>query len=407
MSVSNPEKREQPVRRESGFRRRTTWGTPMGALRLVVPLATGRHPTYVARWTEGGDLVIAERIEAKGPVERARVTRIARRLAALRDPNVVPVHAVEASAEEVVVVSELLEAERYDTVSDMAADTHRPMPLELHLRVLIDVLSGLHTLHALRDTGGPLGLVHGDVCSANVMLCTDGNAKLVHAAHPGKPRAGVRDDVQSCGLMLWQALSGRRFRHVPARPTLPLLEPWAAPLTSVASRAAAPDPKDRYASVAELAADLRRLAGAHIASKAALRAFVIERCGERIQERRGELLADAAVAKAEVAIAPESTVDPEEETQVDMRAILVNALARAMAAEDAEEPPTRVQERRAYTVLPPSAPPSAPAPAPARAPARSRLLAVLAVVFLVGLVAGVSGAMAASAYVFPQDATTR
>jgi serine/threonine-protein kinase len=54
------------------------------------------------------------------------------------------------------------------------------IPLEIHLKVLAEVLGGLEHAHKLSDYDGtPLGVVHRDVSPQNVFVTYDGQVKLV------------------------------------------------------------------------------------------------------------------------------------------------------------------------------------------------------------------------------------
>jgi eukaryotic-like serine/threonine-protein kinase len=55
-----------------------------------------------------------------------------------------------------------------------------PFPVDVALRIIADVLSGLHAAHELRgNDGGPLGVVHRDVSPQNILVTVEGIAKLI------------------------------------------------------------------------------------------------------------------------------------------------------------------------------------------------------------------------------------
>lgn len=159
------------------------------------------------------------------------------RLAARIDhPNVVHTHDVifDDGTSEPVIAMEYIEGQSLDAI--VRAD--EAFPLRLHLVVLAHVLEGLHAAHELKDFDGtPLGIVHRDVSPHNVMVGYDGHAKIVDfgiaksIAFGERTATGVvkgksaymspeqftgdvvdrRADVFAVGVMLWQAITGRRL----------------------------------------------------------------------------------------------------------------------------------------------------------------------------------------------------
>ncbi|MCU0685931.1 MAG: serine/threonine protein kinase [Polyangiaceae bacterium] len=112
------------------------------------------------------------------------------------------------------------------------------MPLPAAVRVLADVLSGLHYAHELTDLHGqPLGIVHRDVSPQNVFVTYDGPAKLLDfgvakarnalsqtqdGAIKGKVRymapeqvngeaVDRRSDVFAAGILLWRMATGKKL----------------------------------------------------------------------------------------------------------------------------------------------------------------------------------------------------
>ena len=179
------------------------------------------------------------------------------------------------------------------------------LSLPLHVRVLIETLQGLHHAHTLTDFNGtPLGLVHRDATPQNVFLTFDGQVKLVDfgiakakdsnletqsGVLKGKPsympreqimgEVDARSDVFSVGVMLWEALAGRRMWQKRSdieiltlilQGQLPSIEEAAphAPreLVRIVQKATSRDVEDRFESADQMASALDDWLGSQKAS---------------------------------------------------------------------------------------------------------------------------------------------
>ncbi|MBC8072995.1 MAG: serine/threonine protein kinase [Deltaproteobacteria bacterium] len=162
--------------------------------------------------------------------------------------------------------------------------------LSTRLRLLCELLAGLHHAHELRDYDGrPLQVVHRDVNPQNVFVTYDGHVKLVDFGIAKaldsvvQTRMGMfkgklaymapeqvrgedvdrRADVFAVGVMLAECVTGRRLWN--GRPELEIANLLAAgeipcptppevrpELAAVVARALAPDPGDRHPSAEAL-----------------------------------------------------------------------------------------------------------------------------------------------------------
>ena len=217
-------------------------------------------------------------------LEEARIS------ARLAHPNIVQVYEVIEFDETPTIVMEYLEGQPLYAILNPG-----PLPLPIHLHILTKVLDGLHAAHELHDYDEtPLRLIHRDVSPHNVFVLFDGQVKVLDfgiakaAGSEVETRTGelkgkikymppeqfLRDkqdhrvDIFAVGVMLWEALAGRRMwgemteaeivRRLLDRNIADLPADAGVPpeLAAICTRALAPDPKDRYQSAQELQRDL-------------------------------------------------------------------------------------------------------------------------------------------------------
>jgi serine/threonine-protein kinase len=282
-----------------------------------VPLGEtiGKH-RYIAMLAEGGmanvylavtqnlgfeKLIVIKQLRAalaEDPSFVAMFMDEARLAARLNHPNVVQTLEVgtDPASGTHFLAMEFLEGIPYVRLARLKDRV--PPPLAFHLRILVDVLRGLHYAHELRDFDGtPLSVVHRDVSPQNVMLTFAGGVKVLDfgiakaelAAEQrpedfkGKleymaPEQAMRKDVDrradifSVGVMLFEALTRRRLyrkgdpKHemlVQARlPNVLEVAPTAPKrLAAICDKAMASDPDDRYATADAMADDIEEWLG--------------------------------------------------------------------------------------------------------------------------------------------------
>jgi serine/threonine protein kinase len=229
----------------------------------------------------------------------------ARLAAGIRHPNVVSTIDISDSIETgYFLVMEYVEGDHLGALLSAAHKRGHRIPLPVVTRIMIDALAGLGAAHELRDASGkPLQLVHRDVSPHNVMVGSDGVARLTdfgvakaedrltqtrHGEVKGKlsymapeqASSGVSDrrsDLFSVGIMLWEAVTGRRlFRADSVSATLSKLlankiappsavDPELAPLDALLRKALAHEPSARFQTAEEFSdaidATARQLGG--------------------------------------------------------------------------------------------------------------------------------------------------
>jgi serine/threonine-protein kinase len=133
---------------------------------------------------------------------------------------------------------EYIEGDHLGALLGRAAKNGDRLPRPFVCRVLVDTLQGLAAAHRLTDEHGtPLQLVHRDVSPHNILIGTDGIARLTDFGvakadvRMASTRAGQfkgklsymapeqassnetdqRSDLFSVGIILWESLTGRRL----------------------------------------------------------------------------------------------------------------------------------------------------------------------------------------------------
>lgn len=224
----------------------------------------------------------------------------ARLAARIRHPNVVgTVDVGEANGCVPFLVMEYIEGDHLGKLLGAAKRAEERLPVPVALRILCDALSGLSAAHALCDEQGKwLQLVHRDVSPHNIMVGCDGvgrltdfgvakaEDRLTHTREgqvkgklsymaPEQASTGETDhrsDLFSAGVILWEALTGRRlFRAENTAATLTKIlhepipkpssvDPALAPLDAVLARALSRSPDKRFPDADAFAAALEKVA---------------------------------------------------------------------------------------------------------------------------------------------------
>jgi serine/threonine-protein kinase len=324
----------------------------------------------------------------------ALLLRDARCLAKNWHPNIARVRHVDLAANELTIATELLEGA---TLADLAlaARPERTSPrdpvlaLPILVRVLLDVLGGLHALHGLRDgMNTPVGAIHGELCPANVVIGKDGVTRIVNAlrrrpvrletgseavayappdALDGAGTADPRSDVYAVGVMLWEGLAGRRLYEEtdPARVLArqregdvapPVIHPSSpfARLVDTAMRALSFDPALRFRGPAEMAAEMRKIAGTRLASGSVVAARVADLAGDAMRMRRATLepalsgtrrrASERSVLAAEASVAAKAQDEAQEKDPARARPHQVIRKSRVLRASPRHVAPTLATE---------------------------------------------------------------
>jgi len=271
----------------------------------------------------------------------------ARLAARIRHMNVVPTLDVSDSpGDGYFLVMEYIEGNHLGALLGLAAKQGERLPRPFVCRVLIDTLQGLSAAHRLTDENAkPLKLVHRDVSPHNILVGTDGIARLTDFGvakadvRMASTRAGQfkgklsymapeqastsetdqRSDLFSVGIILWESLTGRRlFKGDSNAATLnkllndtvvkpSSLWPELAPYDEVVMKALSRNPDHRFQSADEFGEALDHAAGrAGVAKTRDVAEVVRALDAENLQDERHrvrdsiELLGRAEFAESKV-----------------------------------------------------------------------------------------------------------
>src|SRR5437763_8306390 len=94
--------------------------------------------------------------------------------------NVVPVLDVVTTGEEAILVQEYVHGAPLHWLLRTARANKQHVPLPIAVSIATQILAGLHAAHETVDElGVPLNIVHRDVSPQNIMIATDGSARLL------------------------------------------------------------------------------------------------------------------------------------------------------------------------------------------------------------------------------------
>ena len=221
----------------------------------------------------------------------------ARIAASLDHPNIVRILEVGQDGDEYFLAMEVVQGRSLSVLLRRSVQRDKLLTHAQSAFIIAQAANGLSHAHNLVDTDGrPVNVVHRDVSPQNILVSFDGGVKVIDfgvaralgrstETEPGGLKGKIhymspehvagrqvdrRSDVFSLGVVLWEALCGRRlFRRDSEINALRAIveEPVLAPskivrisprLERIVMRALEKDPADRFQSAEEMALALER-----------------------------------------------------------------------------------------------------------------------------------------------------
>ena len=262
----------------------------IGKFEILDRLGQGGMGTVYKARDPSLDRLVALKTIVSGLLEseeaKERFYREARAAARLQHPNIVTVFEAGDFEGTLFIAMELLEGQDLSQVLQIARS------VEDKVQIVVEVCRGLDYAHKR-------GVIHRDIKPANIRLLPNGSLKIVdfgiarlgesHMTQTGLVlgtpsylapevlaggRVDHRADMWAVGIVLYELLAGRKPYASPTFVTLayqivheplPPLDDEALGLPpglqQVMAKALAKSPSDRYADLAEMAAELQRVVG--------------------------------------------------------------------------------------------------------------------------------------------------
>lgn len=189
-----------------------------------------------------GRTVAIKRLHPQFAMDQDFVTMFldeARIVARIRHPNVVPMVDAVESKWGLFIVMEYIHGESFSRLLRKCRGSAESISPRLVATIVHDILLGLHAAHETTGNDGELlHVVHRDVSPQNVIVGSDGVARVLDfgvakaagraqvtregqikgkltymAPEQIRGKADRRSDVFAAAVMLWEALTGRRFHE--------------------------------------------------------------------------------------------------------------------------------------------------------------------------------------------------
>jgi eukaryotic-like serine/threonine-protein kinase len=277
----------------------------------------------------------------------------ARLAARIRHPNVVSTLDIVAEGREVLLVMEYVAGASLSQLLSAGRAARRPAPIAVICDIIVGVLNGLHAAHeATDDRGEHLKIVHRDISPHNILVGTDGVARVLdfgiakavgrsHQTRGAQVKGKLRympaeqmlsqrvtrvADVYSTAVVLWEALTGQRlfdgendaqvmYRVLDGgcEPPSSLRREVPAALDAIVSRGLSRDPALRFPTAKAMAQAME--AAVPPVTRSAVSDWILATVGEHIGKREAHVAAversagsDSGTGSSGVLALPRSTM---------------------------------------------------------------------------------------------------
>jgi serine/threonine protein kinase len=315
-------------------------GTKLDRFELIAELASGGMGTvFLARLGGAGGF---QRLYAIKRLHEhlARHTEFiemfldeARLAARIHHPNVVPILEIGTTDAGYYLVMEYVEGDTAGHLFHCASQEEKVVGVRVAIRIVLDVLAGLHAAHeGTDDEGRSLELVHRDVSPHNILVSVDGVSRITDfgiaraASRLAVTRTGQlkgkiaymapeqarsekidrRADVFAMGICFWEMLARQRLFKAEAEgetlnrllyepiPSVRSVDPGIPrELDEIVAKALTRDLDKRYATAAEFSDALEEAARSLdlLASHREVAACIADVLAPDLSERRADLRA--------------------------------------------------------------------------------------------------------------------
>ncbi len=315
-----------------------------GPYLLLRQIATGgMAEIWVAQRPPDPRVVVIKRLlsNLRGDAEFLAMFRDEARLTArLEHPNVVQVFDHGEAEGLHFIAMEYLGGLALSALTKKARSRVGGLRQEHVASLMAQAAAGLHAAHtATSDTGAPLALVHRDISPQNLLVQFDGTLKVVDfgiakaAEREAHTQAGIikgkfaymspeqcrsqavdgRSDVFALGIVLWEALSGRRLfkkdttyktfdavQNAEIPPVIQMVPGVWPELDEVCRRALERDLGARYPTAAAMQEDLEAALAAHggEGARESLAQFMAQHFQPELAQQR-QTLEDLAIGRGD------------------------------------------------------------------------------------------------------------